>query len=67
MMDFPETTAPLTSSGEPRVVSNCIGFTAIFLGAACAIGAVNSDASTTKEIKRFTLIPANDREPPSLP
>jgi len=61
MIDFHETTAPLTSSGEPTVVSNCIGLTAIFLGAECAIGAVNSEASTTKESKRFTLIPANDR------
>ena len=29
--------------------------------------ATTSKASTTKVTKRFTLIPANDREPPSLP
>jgi hypothetical protein len=39
----------------------------IFLGADCETGAITSKASTTMATKRFTLIPANDREPPSLP
>ena len=65
--DFPEVTTPLTSSGEPTVVSNCKGLTEIFFGAACAMGVKRSEAITAKESKRFTLIPANDRGPPSSP
>ena len=65
--DLPEATTPLTSSGVPTVVSNWSGFTEIFLGAAFAIGVKTSEAITAKESKRFTLIPANDRGPPSSP
>jgi hypothetical protein len=61
IIDLPLTTAPLTSSGVPTVVSNCIGLTLIFLGAACETGVIAKETSTTKATKRFTLIPANDR------
>jgi hypothetical protein len=43
-----------------------MGFTEIFLGAELAAGVKRKAAIKTKESKRFTLIPANDRGPPSL-
>ena len=56
----------LFSSGVPTVVTSCMGFTEIFLGAELAAGVKRKAAIKTKESKRFTLIPANDRGPPSL-
>jgi len=63
---LPEATTPPTSSGVPTVVTSCIAFTEIFFGAALTAGVKKKVAIKTKESKRFTLIPANDRGPPSL-
>ena len=61
MMVFPEVTKPANSSVEPTVVSNLRDLTTGFFGAALASGVKKREEITTKESKRFTLIPASDR------
>jgi hypothetical protein len=43
-----------------------MGLTVIFLGAECATGVITKETNNKEISKRFTLIPANDRWPPSL-
>ena len=58
----PNTTIPATSSGSGIVVTNFKVLTGIFFITAKPAGEAMSDKSKTSESRRFTLVPASDRE-----
>jgi hypothetical protein len=61
MMVLPEVIKPANSSMLLTTVSNLRDLTTGFFGAALARGVKKREEITTKESKRFTLIPASDR------
>jgi hypothetical protein len=61
MMVLPDVTRPANSSTLLTAVSNLRDLTTGFFGAAFARGVKKREEITTKESKRFTLIPASDR------